>query len=60
MWMDEWMDGWKGFWFWFCMSMGLLTRRLNLPLFRGCAYIPITFYELSNGFLMASFGGPKL
>lgn len=33
------------------MSIGLLTRRLNLPLFRGCAYIPIAFYELRNGFL---------
>jgi hypothetical protein len=50
------VDGWKGIsgvGIWFCMSTdGIAHAQVDLPLFRGCTYIPITFYELCNGFLM--------
>jgi hypothetical protein len=51
MWMDGGREGICGVRIWFCMNMGLLTR-VDPPSFRGCTYIPITFYELCNRFLM--------
>jgi hypothetical protein len=51
-----WMDGCMGIFgvrIWFRMSTdGIAHAQVDLPLFRGCTYIPITLYELCNGFLM--------